>query len=131
MPVSNQEVGISTGQILGKTAGKVGSVQLLEETKIFALCKCDYSKFSHFLTQTYLFTQTGTLDDVKELHKRFCQQIFGFAMVKAQFENIMSFKHGMATHCPLGKLFDILDNDHDGTYTRLNYFTTFFFIFIY
>ena len=38
-------------------------------------------------------------------------------MVKAQFENIMSFKHGMTAHCPLGKLFDILDNDHDGMYT--------------
>jgi len=51
---------------------------------------------------------------VKELHKRFCEQVFGFAIVKKQFENIMSFKHGMTAHCPLGKLFDILDNDHDG-----------------
>lgn len=35
-------------------------------------------------------------------------------MVEAQFESIMSFKESVAKHVALEKLFDILDNNHDG-----------------
>jgi WD40 repeat protein/Ca2+-binding EF-hand superfamily protein len=57
---------------------------------------------------------TGTIQDVKELLKRFRTQIFGFAMVEAQFESIISFHKGVKKHIPPHELFDILDNDQDG-----------------
>ena len=56
----------------------------------------------------------GTIADLKELLKRFQNQIHGFAIVEAQFESIMAFKSNIANHVPLETLFEILDNDHDG-----------------
>ena len=35
---------------------------------------------------------TGTLDDVRELRKRFQSQIFGFSMVAPQLECVLAFK---------------------------------------
>eukprot|EP01032_Pedospumella_encystans_P008376 gene8376-9951_t len=66
---------------------------LLDETQIFAL---------------------WTIEDLKELLKRFHSQIHGFAIVEAQFESILAFKPNMGDRVPLELLFDILDNDHDG-----------------
>jgi len=66
---------------------------LLDETQIFAL---------------------WTINDLKELLKRFRNQIHGFAIVEAQFESIMAFKPNLADHVHLELLFEILDNDHDG-----------------
>jgi hypothetical protein len=37
-------------------------------------------------------TPTGSLDDVRELRKRFESQIFGFSMVAPQFECVVAFK---------------------------------------
>ncbi|CAM9655173.1 unnamed protein product, partial [Phaeothamnion confervicola] len=57
-----------------------------------------------------------TMDDVRELHKRFKEQIFGFAMVEPQFECVMSFKRSLERDAgvPLAMLFKVLDNDGDG-----------------
>ena len=41
-------------------------------------------------------------------------QVFGFAIVGAQFESIMSFKESVSQHVSLENLFTILDNDNDG-----------------
>lgn len=41
-------------------------------------------------------------------------QVFGFAIVGAQFESILSFKDSVRLHVPLETLFAILDNDNDG-----------------
>ena len=49
---------------------------------------------------------------MKELAKRFRHQVFGYALVEAQFESIMSFKE--LNSSSLEVLFDILDNDNDG-----------------
>lgn len=46
--------------------------------------------------------------------KRFRSQVFGFAMVEAQFESIITFHKGVAKHVSLEALFDVLDNDSDG-----------------
>jgi WD40 repeat protein/Ca2+-binding EF-hand superfamily protein len=82
---------------------------LLEETQIFALCKffcfCSFGAHSVFI---------GTMNDVRELLKRFQTQIHGYAIVEAQFEMIISFKPEVVEHVDLELLFDILDNDHDG-----------------
>lgn len=56
----------------------------------------------------------GTINDARELLKRFHSQVHGFALVEAQFESIISFKASVADHVALDELFDILDNDHDG-----------------
>ena len=81
---------------MGQTFVKNGSretVQLLEELQVFALF---------------------TLEDIRELHKRFRMQIHGFALVKAQFENIIAFKNDMLSDIGTDLIFEILDNDHDG-----------------
>lgn len=41
-------------------------------------------------------------------------QVFGFAIVGAQFESMMSFKESVSQHVSLENLFTILDNDNDG-----------------
>lgn len=56
----------------------------------------------------------GSITDVRELYKRFQNQVYGFALVEAQFESIIAFKPEVAQHVPLELLFDILDNDNDG-----------------
>lgn len=70
----------------------------------------------------------GNIGDVQELWNRFKNQIFGYALVEAQFESIMvhfcyielnfcdffflfppqSFKPSVAEHVSLDKLFEIL-----------------------
>jgi Ca2+-binding EF-hand superfamily protein len=69
-------------------------------------------EFPKLLEETQLFT-LWTLDDVKELFKRMRQQIYGYAIVEAQFESIMTFKEGKQP-ASMDKLFQILDNDDDG-----------------
>lgn len=81
---------------MGQTFVKNGSresCQLLDELQVFALF---------------------TLDDIRELHKRFRMQIHGFALVKAQFESIFSCKSEMLSEIGTDLMFEILDNDHDG-----------------
>jgi len=65
------------------------------------------------LEETQCFA-AWTLADVKELLKRFQQQVFGFALVEAQFEAVMSFKEDMKKKVDLEELFHILDQNHDG-----------------
>eukprot|EP01039_Chlorochromonas_danica_P011314 gene11314-12624_t len=65
------------------------------------------------LQETQIFS-LWTIEDVRELLKRFRNQIHGFALVEAQFETIMSFKPSVAEYVELETLFAILDNDHDG-----------------
>ena len=65
------------------------------------------------LEETQLFA-AWNLGDVKELLRRFRQQVFGFALVEAQFEAIMAFKEGISKLVDLEELFHILDTDHDG-----------------
>jgi Ca2+-binding EF-hand superfamily protein len=69
--------------------------------------------FPSLLHETKIFAQ-WSMADVKELFKRFRTQVFGFALVEAQFESIMSFKESLKKHVPLDELFRILDDDHDG-----------------
>lgn len=69
--------------------------------------------FPSLLHETKIFAQ-WTMADVKELFKRFRTQVFGFALVEAQFESIMSFKESLKKHVSLEELFHILDDDHDG-----------------
>lgn len=66
---------------------------LVDETQIFAL---------------------WTLQDVKELLAKFRMQVYGFALVEAQFEMIMSFKPDFSKKVNLQALFEVLDNNHDG-----------------
>ncbi|CAM9943276.1 unnamed protein product, partial [Discosporangium mesarthrocarpum] len=57
-----------------------------------------------------------TLENVRELHKRFREKIPGFALVEPQFECVLSFKPGLEAKvgAPLSTLFKKLDNDKDG-----------------
>lgn len=88
------------GQIFSKSSKTRILPQLLQETQIFA---------------------AWTLADVKELWKRFQSQIFGFALVEAQFETIISFKSNITKHISLEDLFDVLDNDNDGRIDGLEF----------
>lgn len=82
------------GQILTNlTAVGEGKSLLLQETQIFA---------------------SWTIKDVRELAKRFRNQIFGFSLVEAQFESIIVFHPSIKNCLSLEELFEILDNDHDG-----------------
>ena len=67
--------------------------KLVEETQFFSLWK---------------------INDVKELYKRLRLQVYGYALVEAQFESIMGFKEDVSKQTSIEVLFDILDNDHDG-----------------
>ena len=51
---------------------------------------------------------------MKELYKRLRLQVYGYALVEAQFESIMGFKEDVSKQTSIEVLFDILDNDHDG-----------------
>jgi Ca2+-binding EF-hand superfamily protein len=67
--------------------------KLIEETQFFSLWK---------------------ISDVKELYKRLRLQVYGYALVEAQFESIMAFKEDLSKQTSIEVLFDILDNDHNG-----------------
>lgn len=67
--------------------------KLVEETQFFSLWK---------------------INDVKELYKRLRLQVYGYALVEAQFESIMGFMEDVSKQTSIEILFDILDNDHDG-----------------
>jgi len=60
------------------------------------------------------FFSMWTIDDVRELWKRFQRTVFGFALVEAQFESIMAFKALKKQHADLELLFGMLDYNHDG-----------------
>ena len=81
------------GQALTKNGEIKAPVDLLYETQIFA---------------------SWTIADVRELWRRFQNQVFGFSIVEIQFESIMSFKESVAKYIDLDVLFDVLDNDNDG-----------------
>jgi len=88
------------GLIKGFKPGEQAIPQLLDETQIFA---------------------TWTITDVRELYRRFQKTVFGFALVEAQFESILSFKESVSNHVNLETLFEILDNDHDGRIDGLEF----------
>lgn len=71
------------------------------------------NSFPSLLAETQVFA-TWTIEDLKNLLKRFRMQIYGFALVEVQFESLMAFKPGLAKKIPLNVLFDVLDNDSDG-----------------
>lgn len=54
------------------------------------------------------------MNDVKELWKRFQNQVFGYSLVETQFESIIAFKSDISKIVSIEDLFDVLDNDHDG-----------------
>lgn len=93
---------------MGNIPGKKGKItdfkELVYETEVFVTCKYFVIGYARsiwpllFLTRTYF---AGTINDVKELLKRFRSQVFGFAMVEAQFESIMNFHKGVVKHVPL------------------------------
>jgi WD40 repeat protein len=58
----------------------------------------------------------GSLDDVRELRKRFQKTVFGFSLVEPQFESLLAFKPGLGAETGVGLagVFQLLDNDHDG-----------------
>jgi echinoderm microtubule-associated protein-like 6 len=93
----------------------IGRARLLQETQIFATCIASNSCYFLYFTSFSPFPiLLGTLNDVKELAKRFRTQVFGYALVEAQFESIISFKENMTKNFSLEILFDTLDNDNDG-----------------
>ena len=70
-------------------------------------------QMTKLLFETQMFA-LWTLNDVRELLKRFKSQVFGYALVEAQFESIMAFKPDVAKTISLELLFEILDSNHDG-----------------
>ena len=93
---------------MGNIPGKQGKITdfkpLVYETQIFATCKEMALYVGLFLSVSPPLTSiviSGTINDVKELLKRFRSQVFGFAMVEAQFESIITFHKGVAKHVPL------------------------------
>ena len=77
-------------------------------------------KFPQLLDETQIFA-TWEIADVRELWRRFQRSVYGFALVEAQFESILSFKESVRNHVDLELLFDILDNDHDGRIDGLEF----------
>lgn len=75
--------------------------------------KVNPQQFPKLLEETQLFA-LWSINDVKELHKRLRLQVYGYALVEAQFESIMTFKEGLVDQICMESLFAILDNDHDG-----------------
>lgn len=67
------------------------------------------------------FFSLWTIDDVRELWKRFQKTVFGFALVEAQFESIMAFKDVSKHNVNLELLFEILDYNHDGRIDGLEF----------
>ena len=112
---------ISSGQPSADNIVKIPG--LLDETQKFALCKRSshhtlwWASIQsgviaiaiplHTVTVRLYLNWIGTIDDLKELLRRFKTQINGFALVEIQFQSLIAFKKlsGGSSNVPIETLF--------------------------